>query len=143
MGFSDPLGWAPDLVRGTDLLAFADIEPVEVPVIPLEQQVAEKVHAYTRTYGDQRSNRTKDLVDLVLIKRSAALDKKRLRAALVGTFEGRRQHPLPRSLPPPPADWAVPYRKLAAEVGLETKLQAGYREAAGFLDPVLAGEDAL
>jgi hypothetical protein len=144
MGFSDPLGWAPEVVCGTDLLAFADIEPVEVPVVPLEQQVAEKVHAYTRTYeGGRPSSRAKDLVDLVLIKRSATLDGERLRAALVGTFEGRGQHPLPERLPPPPVEWAVPFRKLAAEVGLEAKPAAAHREAADFVDPVLGGEDPL
>jgi predicted nucleotidyltransferase component of viral defense system len=143
MGFSDPLGWAPELVHGTDLLAFAGVEPVEVPVVPLEQQLAEKVHAYTRTYGGRPSSRAKDLVDLVLIKRSATLKGERLRAALRGVFEGRRQHPLPLSLPPPPREWVVPYRKLATEVGLEPKMEAGHREAADLLDPVLGGEDSL
>jgi len=143
MGFSDPLGWAPELVLGTDLLAFADIEPVQVPVIALEQQVAEKVHAYTRTYSGQPSSRAKDLVDLVLIKEAALLDQRRLRAALVGVFDGRGQHPLPASLPPPPKAWVVPYRKLATEVGLEPDLANGHREAATFLDPVLGGQDTL
>jgi predicted nucleotidyltransferase component of viral defense system len=143
MGFSDPLGWAPEIVRGTDLLAFANIDPEQVPVVPLEQQVAEKVHAYTRTYGGRPSSRAKDLVDLVLIKKFASLDGRRLRAALVGVFEGRGQHPLPASLPPPPTDWVVPYRKLATEVGLDTRLVAGHGEAADFLDPVLGGDDGL
>jgi predicted nucleotidyltransferase component of viral defense system len=143
MGFSDPLGWAPELVHGTDLLAFAGVEPVEVPVVPLEQQVAEKVHAYTRTYGGRPSSRAKDLVDLVLIKRSATLKGERLRAALRGVFEGRRQHEVPVTLPPPPRDWVVPYRKLATEVGLEPQMDAGHREAADLLDPVLGGEDSL
>jgi transposase len=141
-GFADPLGWAPELLRGTDLLAFAGIEPVEVPVVPLEQQVAEKAHAYTRTYGGQPSSRARDLVDLVLIKQTATLDGTRLRAALRGTFEFRRQHALPASLPPPPAEWSVSYRKLAMEVGLDTQLAAGHREAAALLDPILAGLDA-
>jgi hypothetical protein len=139
-GFADPLRWDPDLARGSDLLAFAGIEPVEVPVIPLEQQVAEKVHAYTRSYGGQPSSRVRDLVDLVLIGGSATLDGTRLRAALRGTFEGRRQHPLPASLPPPPASWSVAYRKLATEVGLAPDLAAGHREAAALLDPILAEE---
>jgi hypothetical protein len=33
------------------LLDFADIQPIEMPVIALEQHIAEKVHAYTATYG--------------------------------------------------------------------------------------------
>lgn len=142
MGFSDPLCWAPELIRGSDLLEFAGIDPVEVPVIPLEQQVAEKVHAYTRSYRGQPSSRARDLVDLVLIKKLVGLDGERLREALRGTFEGRQQHAMPRSLPPPPAEWSVAYRKLAIEVALDTDLAAGHREAAALLDPVLGGLDS-
>jgi hypothetical protein len=37
------------------------------PTLPLELQIAEKVHAYTRTYGtDASSTRVKDLIDMVL-----------------------------------------------------------------------------
>lgn len=119
--------------------AFADIEPVEVPLLPLEQHVAEKVHAYTRTYSRGRaSSRAKDLVDIVLVTQSTALDAGRLRAALIGVFEGRRQHPLPKQLPPPPADWNVPFRKLARDVGLSPNLKASFIEAATMLDPILA-----
>jgi predicted nucleotidyltransferase component of viral defense system len=140
VAFSDPLRWEPEKVVGADLLAFADIEPVEVPVLPLEQHLAEKVHAYTRTYSRGRaSSRAKDLVDIVLVTQSATLDAARLRAALIGIFEGRRQHPLPRQLPPPPADWTVPFRKLARDVGLSPDLNAGYLVAGSMLDPILAG----
>jgi len=64
------------------------------------------------------------------------LDAARLRSALVGVFEGRRQQGLPDRLPPPPTNWAVPYRKLVKEVGAD--LRAGYADAAALLDPVLA-----
>jgi hypothetical protein len=123
-------------------LEFAGIEPIEVPVLPLEQHVAEKVHAYTRTYSRGRaSSRAKDLVDivLVLVKQLMELDAARLRAALVGVFEKRRQQALPDRLPSPPRDWAVPYRKLANEVGISPELRTGYLEATALLDPVLTG----
>lgn len=140
IGFSDPLGWQPEQLRGPDLLAFAEIEPAEVPALPLEQQVAEKVHAYTRGYGGGHpSSRVKDLVDLVLVKQFLAPDGGRLHAALVATFELRHQQPLPARLPRPPADWAVPYRRLAREVGIEQDLIGGHAEAAALLDPVLGG----
>ena len=101
IGFSDPLGWKPETIRAPDLLTFADIEPIEVPILPLEQHIAEKVHAYTRTYGQgHRSSRAKDLVDLVLVKQLMVLDGARFRTALVGVFEGRRQQGLPDRLPP-------------------------------------------
>jgi len=98
VGFSDPLGWQPERLRGPDLLAFAGIDPAEVPALPLEQQVAEKVHAYTRTYGGRHaSSRVKDLVDLVLVKRFMTLDAARLRRALEVTFENRGRQALPGS----------------------------------------------
>ncbi|MGO9452204.1 MAG: nucleotidyl transferase AbiEii/AbiGii toxin family protein [Candidatus Binataceae bacterium] len=140
IAFSDPLKWAPEKIAGTDLLEFAGIEPIEVPVLPLEQHIAEKVHAYTRIYSSGRtSSRAKDLVDIVLVKQLMVLDASRLRAALIGVFERRRQHPLPDRLPPPPRDWAVPYRKLASQVSISPELGTGHGEAAALLDPILAG----
>jgi hypothetical protein len=102
VGFSDALPRTVDRLRGPDLLSFAEIEPVEVPALSLEQHVAEKVHAYSRTYGQGfTSSRVKDLVDLVLVKSFASLDADRLRESMVETFEKRRQHQLPEALPPP------------------------------------------
>ena len=40
-------------------LAFAGIEPLAVPAIPIPQHLAEKVHAYTRTYGQSRKPSTR------------------------------------------------------------------------------------
>jgi hypothetical protein len=140
IAFFDPLGWKPEKIMGPNILEFAGIKPIEVPILPLEQHVAEKVHAYTRTYSRGRaSSRSKDLVDIVLVKQSMVLDAARLHTALVGVFEKRRQHPLPDRLPPPPRDWTVPYRKLASQVSINPELRSGYLEAAALLDPVLEG----
>ena len=88
---------------------FAEIEPVEVQAVPLELQVAEKIHAYTRVYeGGRTSTRTKDLIDLVLIAELSQLDAAGLRYEIATIFELRGTHPIPASLPPPPAEWAVP-----------------------------------
>jgi hypothetical protein len=139
VGFGDPFADPPERLRGPDLLGFADIPPVEVPALPLEQQVAEKLHAYTRGYGGGRgSTRVKDLVDLVLIRSHTSCDAGRLRAALQAVFAGRGAHALPSALPAPPADWGPPYRRLATEVGLAPDLATGHALAAAFLDPVLA-----
>lgn len=141
VGFGDPALWEPERLRGPDLLRFAGLEPVEVPGLPLEQHVAEKVHAYTREYsGGRSSSRVRDLADLLIISSSARLDGTRLRAALEATFDARASHPVPGSLPPPSAAWAASYRRLAEELGLDESLERGYRAAAEFLDPVLAGE---
>jgi hypothetical protein len=140
VGFSDTLPQTVDRLRGPDLLSFAGIEPVDVPALPLEQHVAEKVHAYTRSYGQGfTSSRVKDLVDLVLVKTFASLNADRLRESLLETFEKRRQQPLPEALSPPPREWAPAYRRLASELGLDPDLTAGHSEAGTLIDPILAG----
>jgi hypothetical protein len=96
------------------LLDFADIQPIEMPVIALEQHVAEKVHTYTATYGPQelQSTRIKDLIDILLIADLATPNANRLHASLVTTFSNRERQPLPTALPPPPASWVAVARKL-------------------------------
>ncbi|MGN6362755.1 MAG: nucleotidyl transferase AbiEii/AbiGii toxin family protein [Thermomicrobiales bacterium] len=130
---------APDALRGPDLLAFADIARLTIPTLPLERHVAEKLHAYTRDYGNDRQNtRAKDLVDLVLIEAMCAFKADSLRAALEATFAARGLQPLPAALPPVPGAWEAPYRILAREVDLPPDVADGVRAVAAFLDPVLA-----
>lgn len=96
IGSDDPIDWMTEHVLGTNLLEFADLERMNIPILPLEQHVAEKVHAYTRTYGDGMPiSRVKDLIDMVLIKSFANLDADKLRDALEVTFEARSLHRLP------------------------------------------------
>lgn len=144
VGFADSASRTPDTIETSDLLAFAGIEPIRVPALPLPQHLAEKVHAYTRKYGvtERESTRPKDLVDILLIAGSESLDAAALRNALETTFEQREQQPLPSSLPPPPESWREPYRRLATEVGVEADLSRAFASAAAFLDPILAGRAA-
>lgn len=130
-----------ETLRTDDLLAFAGIEPVEVEAIALEVQVAEKLHALTRTYeGGRTSTRTKDLVDIVLISTLSSLDAENLKREIQEVFTKRGTHPVPYAVPPPPPDWDQPFLRLADEVGIPNKLAAGHRTAAAFLDPILSGE---
>ncbi len=129
-----------DTVTTADLLGFADLPPVQVPAVRLERQLAEKLHAYTRTYeGGRPSSRTKDLVDIVLIADFAALDASTLRDAIETTFTTRATHPLPQTVPAPPAEWAAPFRDLAAAVGLPADLAAAHAVATQLLAPLLDG----
>jgi len=140
VGFGDPLVADPELVRGPELLRFADIPPAEVPALPLEQHVAEKVHAYTRSYsGGSPSTRVKDLIDLVMMSSLFSFQAGRVRQALQAVFAVRGTHALPASLPPPPPRWRAAYRKMAAEVGLDEDVRVGYERARAFLDPLLSG----
>ncbi len=138
VGFGDPPVTDPEMVRGPDLLSFADIPPAEVPALPLEQHVAEKVHAYTRSYaGGHPSTRVKDLVDLAIMGSLFSFQAGRLRRAVEATFAARGTHPLPAVLPAPPPGWRVAYRRMVAEVGLDPDMSAGYEQAAALLNPIL------
>jgi predicted nucleotidyltransferase component of viral defense system len=109
---------------GANSLEFAGIAAPQLPVVSLEQHVAEKLHAYTDTFGhdERESTRVKDLVDLVLIGEQAELDATRLHRALTLTFEQRARQPLPSAVPPPPSSWARPYAVLAREVGVAAEI---------------------
>jgi predicted nucleotidyltransferase component of viral defense system len=131
----------PEMVALPSLLAFAGVEPVNVPAAALEQHLAEKLHAYTRRYaGGRPSSRVKDLVDIVLITEIAHVQARRLGDGIARLFEARGTHARPSALPRPPRSWAGPYASLAQDVGLVPELDAAHTQAAAFLDPVLAGE---
>lgn len=140
VGFGDPPVPAPDYLPGPNLLGFAGFDPIAVPALPLEQHVAEKIHAYTRPYsGLRRSSRVKDLIDLVLIRSTAAFEAGPLRRAIGATFATRATHLPPTARPPPPPAWRQEYRALANDVGIDANVSSGHRMAAGLLDPVLGG----
>ncbi|MBJ7600026.1 nucleotidyl transferase AbiEii/AbiGii toxin family protein [Candidatus Nephthysia bennettiae] len=123
-----------------DLLGFAGIEPVRIPAAPLEQHLAEKLHAYTRRYGPgHASSRPKDLIDMVLISELADFQAQRLRQVVEGVFSTRTTHELPTRFPPPSSQWARPYRILATEVGVDPDPRHGHGQVARLLDPLLAG----
>ncbi len=112
-----------------------------MPALPLPQHIAEKVHAYTRTYGQsgRQSTRPKDMVDILLIARNEQIDAAALHDALEATFGQRAQQMLPATLPPPPETWREPYRRLASEVDVKGELDDAFAEATAFLDTILAG----
>jgi predicted nucleotidyltransferase component of viral defense system len=139
VGFSSSFVLAPVSLRTPDHLGFAGIPPVDVPAIPLELHIAEKLHAYSRTYSDGRSStRVKDLADILLVAKLERLAAEKLHDALRLIFDQRERQRLPQSIPKPPPDWSVPYRRLAAELGLPPDLASAHAAAAAFLDPVLA-----
>ena len=141
VGWGDPLIESVDTLTTPPLLAFAGIPPTAVPCYPLTQQVAEKVHAYTRLRATGRSSRVKDLIDILLIAELGKMEGRVLRQALEATFETRETDELPKHLPDPPATWRAPFRRLAGETGLDYgTLHDAVEAARHFLDPVLGSE---
>lgn len=142
VAFSEATPIQAEPLFGANSLKFADVAALQLPVISLEQHVAEKLHAYAGAFGrDQRdSTRVKDLVGLVLIGELAEIEATRLRHELETTFEQRARQPLPNALPPPPSSWARPYAVLAREVRIAVDIEASHAVAARLLDPVLRSE---
>ena len=119
------------------LLAGLGLDPFSIFLIPLERQVAEKLHAYTRTYRGGGTTRARDLVDLLLIRQYDHVDGSRLREAVQRLFLRRATHPVPERLPAPPSALAVPYRREARAVSTVAELEQAYQLLAQWLDPVL------
>jgi len=141
IGRGDPVLEPAEEMTMPSLLAFAGIPPVTLPCYPLSQHVAEKVHAYVKPRVTGESTRVKDLVDLLLVAANSRIAAQPLGAAIEATFAAQASQDPPRSLPDPPAAWAVPYRRLAQECGLEAvSLVEAIARARAFLDPVLRSE---
>jgi hypothetical protein len=141
VGWGDPLVEPVETLSTPALLAFAGIPPTEIPSYPLTQQVAEKVHAYTRPRATGEASRVKDMVDILLIAELRQMDGQALAQALQATFDTRKTHASPLHLPDPPSMWAAPFRRLAEETGLDYQTLTEAGEAARrFLDPILRGE---
>jgi hypothetical protein len=65
------------------------------------------------------NSRVRDLVDLVLLIQKGLPETAMVAKAIQATFDRRKTHAVPVVLPAPPADWAMPYLKIADEVGVE------------------------
>jgi predicted nucleotidyltransferase component of viral defense system len=115
-----------DVVTGEDWLGFGGVVPPSLPIISAEQQVAEKLHAYTLPRGERVNTRTKDLIDMMLLIRGEKLDKDKTAAAVRATFLRRATHEVPNELDPPPAEWEPVFDALAKECGLTMKLREGF-----------------
>jgi hypothetical protein len=141
VGAGDPVLEAPENLATPDLLQFADIQPTIVPCYPLTQQIAEKLHAYTRIHPSGESSRVKDFIDMLLIAQLGTIDGVKLFQALAATFDGRGTHPLPTKLPDPPKDWRRSFGKMAGDVGLSyVTFDEAVNALRQFLDPILAEE---
>ena len=131
-----------ELAAAPNLLDIVGAPPLLVPLYPLATHLAEKLHAYTLP-RERTNRRTKDLIDLALVASELPVSGAELREALRTTFEFRRSHPLPTTLPAPPPSWSTIYPRERDEHDLPwATTEEVHAEAARFLDPALAGEVA-
>lgn len=147
--FGDPFGvdvavadavvGTPDILQGSDFFDRYGLTRLCVPAYPLPTHLAEKLHALTlpRT---RPNSRLKDLVDVALLSELDGHDADLLRRAIDRTFTFRASHAAPGRLPEPPSEWTAQYARMQADEHLRwSTLEALFRAASAFFDPVLAG----
>jgi hypothetical protein len=134
VGLGDAVIAPPDWLTGQETLDFAEIPAPRVAVMPIAQQFAEKIHAYSLPRDGRRENtRVKDLVDLMLLLKLGLLDTNITTQALEATFARRQTHAIPQMLPVPPASWRAPFAALAQECGLDiTTPQEAYARLSSY-----------
>lgn len=109
------------------------------PVYPIDQHVAEKLHALTLP-RDVENTRARDLVDLAWFIRHFTFRSDALAIACIATFERRATHPWPPVIDVPPESWARPYAAWRAELDLDDPTPAAAASSVRrFLEPVCFG----
>jgi len=102
-------------------LEFADIPTRDVEAAAPRQQFAEKLHAFTRDYGDRENSRVRDLADIVLLIEKSLVSPAGVVAVAGKLFDSRNTHRLPDALPDPPVTWGSSYSSIATEIGLDAR----------------------
>ncbi|MDQ0830726.1 hypothetical protein QF032_002570 [Streptomyces achromogenes] len=97
-------------------LAFAGTPQRTMEAVDRRQHFAEKLHAFTRDYGDRPNTRVKDLVDLVLLTEDGLPGDAALASSVRHVFTVRGTHDVPVELPDPPPRWRDSYPELAREL---------------------------
>ena len=126
------------------LLEFAGLADLVVPMISTAQHLAEKLHAVTRTYLSGDSSRAKDAYDTMLFAQTGMLpDAATVRMAVTQTFSIRRT-PLPPAPAGLPSGWTKTLRTLLADFALPgiegvKELESGWMR---LWEPILNGSAA-
>ena len=127
------------IATGEDWFSFAGIEPSPLTTTSLEQQFAEKLHAYTvPRAGAHDNSRVKDLVDLVLLIDTGTLEPENVAAAVMATFKHRGTHSIPEVFPDPPDSWEKPYAAMATSCHSDGDIGAAVARIRDYYGKVLA-----
>ncbi len=101
-------------------------------MISIEQQFAEKLHAYSLPREQRSNSRVKDLLDMLLLIKSKKINPTTFTEVVQKVFKVRNTHPRPKSLQKPPQDWEPIYQKLSAECEMEQTMFQAFSELSQF-----------
>lgn len=125
-------------------LEFAGTPRRDIEAVDRRQHFAEKLHAFTRDYGDRPNTRVKDLVDLVLLIEDGLSPDATVAEAVRHVFAIRATHQVPETILEPPPSWADTYPALADGLTVTTAHVAAALELVrGFWTEALMSEAEL
>jgi len=128
-----------EMVQATDWLSYCGIDAPMVPMVSVEQQLAEKIHAYTLPRPQRDNTRVKDLIDFLLITNYRNVCFERMSHSLAKVFRVRDTHALPSELAPPPDGWERVFSSLASECGIGNGMEQAYERLCAFYRAALNG----
>ena len=131
-----------ETIMARDWLGFCGVSAPSVRMISVEQQIAEKIHAYATPREHGLNSRVKDLVDILLLTRMREPDFGHLARVLFNVFRLRKTCTMPLHLLPPPVVWARPYASLAEECGLETDISSAFQEVSSIYLKIMQARQA-
>ncbi len=113
-------------VNSSDWLEYCGIKTPRMRMISIEQQLAEKLHAYSLPREEKLNSRVKDLIDMLLLTEHRSIDVGTFRKTIQKVFNTRKTHSLPVSLSEPPKTWTTLYRTLANECGINLTMPQAF-----------------
>jgi hypothetical protein len=129
-----------EIIQGTDWLQFCDIPPPVIPMISIEQQLAEKLHTYTLPRHERINSRAKDLIDMALLLNLRTPHFSEMVDTLQKVFQKRNTHPLPKKLNSPPPQWDSQFIAMAIDCGLSEDMQTNFEKVSRFYDRIIYKE---
>jgi hypothetical protein len=126
-----------ETISGGDWLKFCEIPTPTISMISIEQQFAEKLHAYTLPRLDRPNSRAKDLIDMALLLDLRPLNQKEIFQTIIKVFEKRSTHPIPQQLDNPPAEWLPQFQAMAIECGLSPDMKSCFHKISNFYDNLI------
>lgn len=129
-------------VQGINWLEFSGITAPIISMISVEQQFAEKLHAYTLPCNYINS-RSKDLIDLLLLLKNENRSPEGFKRAIQRVFRARNTHSLPTVLSEPPISWRESFAKMATDCGITHSLMEGFTLISEFYNKLQAFLDLI
>ncbi|MFA6118483.1 MAG: nucleotidyl transferase AbiEii/AbiGii toxin family protein [Parachlamydiales bacterium] len=119
-------------IDGCDWLKYCDIATPKIKMISVEQQLAEKLHAYSLPRKERVNSRVKDLIDMILLIKLKQINLSNFKLVIQKVFKTRKTHKIPQVLESPPLEWTSLYNALAAECDIKLTMLQAFEELNNF-----------